>query len=558
MSARRPFMKRLGRAWEELLGSGGGSSIYKGAESSRLTADWNPTLLAPDEETRWTAMRMRARGRDLARNNAYVRQYLNLLAVNVIGARGMTHEAMVRNNDGRLNQLFNERLEDGWDEYSQRVTLDGRLSRVALEQQSIQGVARDGEVLIRIWRGGPDDFPGNRFGLALEAIDPDLLDERYIRAASSGNNEIRMGVEVDSRGRPVAYHVWDKPWGIAGSSAARKRLRIPADDIIHLYTQERPNQTRGITWFSPIMLPVRMLGGYTEAELVAARISASKMGWFMPKEGEGGFSPDDNTKSIDLEANPGGLDFGPAGHTFEAWDPTHPNTAFGDFVKSALREVATGLGIDYNTLANDLENVNYSSMRSGLLISRDVWRMKQQWWIDTFERRVYIEWLNMALLNGALKLDARDARKFSAVRFTPRGWPWVDPLKDVQAGLLAISAGLASRTQLMGEQGVDLEDTLEDLADENDLAEQFGIDISIDKPAAMKSAAATTQAEEKEAAAQEAAAAGDGSSADGANGTAGRKAAMNGHVPDGRSRPRPRREVIKAFLNGTQHKEVNS
>ena len=38
-------------------------------------------------------------------------------------------------------------------------------------------------------------------------------------------------------------------------------------------------------------------------------------------------------------------------------------TAFADFHASVLRSVASGLGISYVTLANNLEGVSYSSIR---------------------------------------------------------------------------------------------------------------------------------------------------------------------------------------------------
>ena len=52
----------------------------------------------------------------------------------------------------------------------------------------------------------------------------------------------------------------------------RRRQRVPADQIIHLYVSERGNQTRGVTWFHPVMTGIKMLDGYTEAELVAASV----------------------------------------------------------------------------------------------------------------------------------------------------------------------------------------------------------------------------------------------------------------------------------------------
>lgn len=60
---------------------------------------------------------------------------------------------------------------------------------------------------------------------------------------------------------------------------------MPADQIIHLYVSERANQTRGVTWFHPVMTGIKMLDGYTEAELVAARAAGAKMDFFQSSEG---------------------------------------------------------------------------------------------------------------------------------------------------------------------------------------------------------------------------------------------------------------------------------
>jgi len=148
-----------------------------------------------------------------------------------------------------------------------------------------------------------------------------------------------------------------------------------------------------------------------------------------------------------------------------------------DSVITLLRQVATGLGVSYNALASDLVGVNYSSLRSGLLIERDLWRRLQSWMIESFLERVFEEWLDLALLSGELVLDSRDPSKFLAGVWEPRGWQWVDPLKDVQASLLAIDGGLASRTCVLAEKGEDIDDTFEELAEEKKLAKQYGIEL---------------------------------------------------------------------------------
>jgi capsid protein len=49
----------------------------------------------------------------------------------------------------------------------------------------------------------------------------------------------------------------------------------------------RPNQSRAVPWMSTAMTRLHNLGQYEEAEVVASRVSACKMGFFKPDGGEG-------------------------------------------------------------------------------------------------------------------------------------------------------------------------------------------------------------------------------------------------------------------------------
>jgi lambda family phage portal protein len=452
---------------------------YKGAEISRLTGDWITSHSSIDDEVKKDSKLLRLRARDLARNSPIARSYLSLLSSNVIGPMGFVHEAKVRNNpkasgeDGDLSTRINGNIERAWKEWSEAASLDGRLSFVQLQHQLLEAVARDGEVLVRKWRSE------DGFGLALEAIDADMLDEKLNVPAGKTSNEIRMGVEVDSRGRRVAYHIWNRALSILAPATDRKRERIPADDIIHLYDPDRVNQTRGVTWFAPVMLTLHMLDGYVEAALTGARVAAAKMGWFVRQENESGAVPPESADgTLTTDATPGSFDFAPDGYTVEAWDPNQPNTAFSEFVRSLLRQVAVGLRVSYNALVSDLESVNYSSMRSGLLIERETWRKLQGWWLHDFIRPVYREFLMQGVLTGAVRAEnQRDIKKLVAADFTPRGWSAVDPLKDTNADIAAIGAGLTTRTDILAEQGRSFEDVLAKRQEEKRLAEQYGVEI---------------------------------------------------------------------------------
>lgn len=452
---------------------------YSGAVSNRLTADW---IMAggssPDSMVRQGYRVLKQRAREMSRNNAHATRFLGLLEENVIGPNGIMLQARVGEQEGRLNKEVNWEIERAWREWSESnlASADGRLCREEIEQLAMRTVPTDGECLIRM-------LPGfrNSHGFALQVLDTDQLDESFDRPAGEGRNEIRMGVEVDSWGRPVAYHIWsDHPYDYRSGRKKERRVRVRADEIINLQMLRQPGQTRTVSWFAPILLDARMHAGYREAELVAARTAAAKMGFFvqdgeavpmpMPGEGQGGPSAPGT-----MEAAPGMIDALPAGWSFQSWDPQHPTSAFGAFDKAILRTIAAGLRIGYNALASDLEGVNYSSLREGKLIDRDVYRLLQSSVIRQFSRPVHRTWLKWAITTGAVQLPSRDVGRYLEANFQPRGWSWVDPLKDLKASELELKMLLTSRTRICAERGIDFEDVLIELNREKQLMEMYGI-----------------------------------------------------------------------------------
>ncbi len=85
-------------------------------------------------------------------------------------------------------------------------------------------------------------------------------------------------------------------------------------------------------------------------------------------------------------AEPGIFETLPAGYKFSSFLPEHPTAQYGAFIKGSLRGVSAGLGVSYNSLANDLEGVNFSSMRVGAIDERDNWKNLQAWMIEGFSR----------------------------------------------------------------------------------------------------------------------------------------------------------------------------
>ncbi len=444
---------------------------FAGAQMGRLTLDWIMAHRSADQEIQGSLILLRDRARELVRNTSWVRRYVRLLSQNVIGPKGIQLQARLQSGGRPLAQA-NQRIEDAWDRWGEPgvCTVDGKLSWRALQHLVMKNLPSDGEVLIRIVRGFD-----NPFGFALQVLDPDQLDEKYNipRAPDSPDNEIRMGVELDRWGRPVAYHMWDgHPSEL---HRRRERRRVPAADIIHLGEPDRPAQTRYVPWVASVMLDLNMLRGYFEAELVAARVAAASGGFFTRDAQDIGVNPDESSdEPLAMDAEPGTFHELPAGMDVQTFTPDHPTAAFPAFVKAILRSVATGLGISYNILANDLEHVNYSSIRAGMLDERDYYRTLQQWMIDHLHKRVYAEWLPWAMLTG--RLDSRvPLARYQAVSWQPRGWQWVDPEKDVKAAIIGIQQGLNSRQRILGGHGLDFEEVIDDLAKEKAMLEERGL-----------------------------------------------------------------------------------
>lgn len=453
---------------------------WKAAKSSLITANWIKTGYPVDYEIRQQLEILIARSREQAQNNDHVRHFLRLVKTNVVGPQGIRLQGRVKRRSGRPDERANMAVEESWKEWGRQGVCDvtGTKSWKAIKRECVETVARDGAAVYRKLRGWD-----NRYGFALQQMDPMLLDVQHNE--TRGSNEVVMGVELDTYRRPVAYWFLESKREVYRSYRTTKRYRVPAEDIYHVYLPEWVLQTRGVPWTATALLRLHQLSGYEDAEVTAARVGATKMGFYTQEPTAGAFTGDseDSRGNPVQDARPGEFEILPEGWNFTGWDPQHPNAVFGDFVKALLRGVASGLGVNYNTLANDLEGVNYSSLRHGSLTERDVWMLLQDWFVESFCDRVYNDWLTEAMMRDAIvdqvgrpipidRID--DLRK---IAWQPRRWPWVDPLKENQANQLAYDMRTRSISDIIREQGRDPDEVFEEIARENARLEELNITL---------------------------------------------------------------------------------
>jgi lambda family phage portal protein len=473
---KKPAQEQKGRVFKR---------AYAAASTGRLFADFPGSERSADSELKPVISRIRARTRDLARNNEYAKRYLELLKTNVVGDRGFGLQVKAIDTVGRLDQSGNQAVEDAFKRWGRlgNCTADGRHSWVDAQKMVMESVARDGEAFILIHRG-------NAFHdtIALEFIEPDQIDEEKSERLPNGN-EIRMGVELDRFRRPVAYHVLTYHPGdydFTSQTRSTKHVRVPAERMLHIFRPLRAGQTRGEPWMAPALPAMKQLGALREAAIVNARIGASKMGFFTSPSGDG-FVADDMDGNVPImDADPGTFHQLPQGVDFKSFDPQYPSNEFDAFHTSVLKGIASGLGVSYTSLSNDLEATSYSSIRQGALEERDFYRNLQTFMVEHFVRPVFDAWLEAAMEVDSFGIPVRQFIRFSeAAEFRGRAWNWIDPQKEMSAAVLGMKSGVLSLQDVAAQYGKDTEELLAQIARDKALMEQFGVKYALEPYAAQ-------------------------------------------------------------------------
>lgn len=477
------------------------SGGFHAGDTNRLTGPWF-TVPRSIDEVIYTQLRpMRARSRAECLNNNHARKFLGLVQNNVAGPMGVGMQAQVKLPDGTRDRETSRALEEAWKEWGGCGTADylGKLTWLEFQHLVLRTMATDGEALVRLVRGreaGP-------FAFALTILDAELLDVGDCRELPGGGF-VRFGVECDASSRVVAYWL-NQPAGAAlGMSSPYtsrvNRTRVPASEVLHLHLSEHAGQKRGLPWMSAALLKMHTLDDFEEYSLLNAKAGASKGGFYQqdPELTDEDYLGDRQGAdgSLEEDIEPLAVRKLPPGYTFQEFNPQYPNGEFGPFMKAGLQSIAAGLGVSYHSLAQDLEGVNYSSMRGGVQEEREGWQVLQEWFVAHFVRPVYQEWLAMALLADAIPgVGIEREVECRRVHWAPRRWDWVDPLKDTTTHKLEYDAGAESLTSWARAKGRDLEQIFEERQAEAELAKSYGLTLPGSSPAASPAAPPPSDAE---------------------------------------------------------------
>jgi len=471
------------------------SRNFAAAESNRLTAGWLTWDASINALLQSSLQLLRTRSRQWSRNTGPGRRFLTLVRNGMVGPFGF--RLRMRCGDWvqqggkwvfKLDKLANDAIEAAYNEWCQlgNCEVTGKLSYADVCKLQGELLARDGETITKRLRGAD-----NKWGYQLQLLAIDRLDIAH-NATPPAGNEVRMGVERDSAGRPIAYSILKSNPGDARGT--REAERVPAKDLLHDYVMLDAEQARGVPWAHAVLLGAHHLAKFIESAVYAAHVGASHMGFYLQSENSDlgpvktnqlGAKTEEEGKEPISDVEPGLMELLPKGITdVKAFDAKYPSEAFDPFVKSNKHDLSAGLDVAHHSLSGDMTGVNYSSARIAELGERDNWRGLGHRFIGANARVVFTDWLEMSLLKGAItlpngsKLPAAKLEKFLAgATFQGRGWEWVDPKNEAYANEIAIKHQFKTRSQVVAAQGGDYEDNVIELAQEQEIREQHSVEL---------------------------------------------------------------------------------
>ena len=327
--------------------------------------------------------------------------------------------------------------------------------------------------------------PGVEIELCLQMIEAD----RIVNPRFSYNQLIKGGIEFAPNGDLLKYYIADRHPGDGYSEIKGYPVfnSLGRRNILHIFEPERVGQRRGVPLLASIIYPIKTLGRYKEAELIAAAINAS-LGFIVEtKDAEGfinssfGTSGEDGdnlggkrTEKITLEHGLGII--AENGETIKEFTTTRPNKSYKDFVDAVYEEIGAQLEIPHEVLMSSFK-ASYSAAKASLEEAHQRFLVCRKLLERTLCQPIYEEFILELIRNG--DIDCPRFFEDSAVRYAFTRCIWVgsgksslDPLKEANANTKSLENFTTTRGIIAAESGLDFDEMLEArLEEEKKIAE---------------------------------------------------------------------------------------
>ena len=447
-----------------------GYSHYGASYARKSLVGWLSHSASADEDIVDNIQTLRSRSRDLYMGVPLATGAIKTIRTSVVGSGLMMSSHIDAEFLGLSKEqaaAWQQKTEREWLLWAEDVNCDAAKTCNFYEFQSLAllSALMSGDCFIAL---PYIKCPHCPYDLKLNLIEADRVCNPNDPA--SLDNTILEGVEVGKYGEPVAYWVakyhpyavhrplndptqtWKRVYAFSSRSGKRNMLHLMCD-------VERPGQRRGVPLLAPVIEAFKQLGRYTDAELVAAVVAGYFTVFITQDNPENGIDSmfsgaplDVSSKTSDpddVSLGNGGIVNLAAGEKIETATPGRPNTAFDGFVTAICKQIGLALELPYELLVKFF-NSNYSASRAAVLEAWRMFRMRRQWLVNRLCQPVYEEWLTEAVSKGRIEAPGFFDDPVIRKAWCRADWAGdtpgqLDPVKEVNASVLKINAGLSTR-----------------------------------------------------------------------------------------------------------------
>ena len=392
---------------------------------------------------------LRTRARYEVQNNSYARGIVKTLAEDTIGTGPRLQ--MLLEDEG-----MNRRIEHDFGVWAKKIHLPPKLRTIRMAR------CQDGEAFILLAR---NPALKSNVTLDMQLIEADRVTDDEL---TSDPNCVD-GITFDPFGNPVSYKVLKRHPG-GTDSFNTESVTVKAENMIHVFRQDRPEQHRGIPEITSALPLFAHLRRFTLAVVSAAEAAADFAGVLYtdsPPNGEA--DAVEAMDTIQLERNM--LLTMPGGWKMSQVDPKQPVTTYGEFKHEILNEISRCLNIPYNIAAGNSSGYNYASGRLDHQTYYKSIKVDRSFIEETVLDRILDAWLAEWRLVKRRDVESCDCRHV---------WFWdgqehVDPQKEANAQATRLQSRTTSLAAEYARQGKDWETELQQIAKEQKLMKQLGI-----------------------------------------------------------------------------------
>lgn len=407
-------------------------SIALPSTSSKLVGDLTGISISNNAQLLATLPDLIGKSRSLQVTSAYLQKYILSAQRNIVGSKGASLQSLALKSDGSVDNKARKKIEKHWSDFckGKHCDLNKKLTMTKILHLLVQSSIVDGAFLaLKVYGVG-------EYGYSLQLLPVTSLDTGYNVSKLDNGNKIIGAIEITPVGTVVAYHLLSNDEVYDYSTSSRKYTRYLADRIIYTFLPKFIGQTHGLVETVSAIPTLHAIEKIEEAALVAARYGAESMGFILNKhQGEqqylGDREEEDGTQVLETEA--GTIRELGFGKEYVAHDPKYPHEQLSVLMAQQLRKLATGWGMSYADLTDDLKSVNLSSFRGSTQEARETWKNWQEH-VNEVLSEVFSDWLEHSILSGKIeKLSPLSLKRYNKHNFHARTWYKVDPVKDEKA-----------------------------------------------------------------------------------------------------------------------------